>query len=222
MSEFRSIEIDFDVHKVIEIERRGFQESPNDVLRRLLKIKGSQPSADTVHGSNRGKLSGKGSVSSGQSSKRTSRWNKHRGQQQRKRVSGIKGLDEKYPDRNTSRQQGDKKGKGNRGRLDDDLSLGIIERFEDKSGRSWWGKGVELPHGTELRMRYNGSMFTGFIHNGGWMVEGRAYESPSAAAGGVAFTSGGEKTSLNGWRYWDVKRPSDANWIPINRLRQLG
>lgn len=222
MSEFRSIEIDFDVHKVIELERRGFQESPNDVLRRLLKIESRQPSIDTVIGSNRGNLSDKVSESGGQFSKRTSRWHKHRGQKQRERVTGIKGLDEKYPDGNDSRQRGGKKGRGNRGRLDGDLSLGIIEHYEDNSGRSWWGKGVELPHGTELRMRYNGSMFTGVIHNGGWIVEGRAYESPSAAAGGVAFTSGGEKTSLNGWRYWDVKRPSDATWIPINRLRQFG
>jgi hypothetical protein len=34
----RTIEIDFDVHKVIENERRGFDESPNDALRRLLKL----------------------------------------------------------------------------------------------------------------------------------------------------------------------------------------
>lgn len=34
----RMIEIDFDVHKKIETERRGFDESANDVLRRLLSI----------------------------------------------------------------------------------------------------------------------------------------------------------------------------------------
>jgi len=31
-----TIEIDFEVHKKIEAERRGFSETPNDVLRRLL------------------------------------------------------------------------------------------------------------------------------------------------------------------------------------------
>jgi hypothetical protein len=35
---FRTIEIDFDVHRCIENERRGFDESPNDALRRLLKL----------------------------------------------------------------------------------------------------------------------------------------------------------------------------------------
>ncbi|MGD9658545.1 MAG: hypothetical protein AB7U61_13080 [Methylocystis sp.] len=34
----RTIEIDFDVHKAIENERRGFDESPNDALRRLLGL----------------------------------------------------------------------------------------------------------------------------------------------------------------------------------------
>jgi hypothetical protein len=38
MTNFRSIEIDFDVHKLVENERRSFSESPNDALRRLLKL----------------------------------------------------------------------------------------------------------------------------------------------------------------------------------------
>jgi len=38
MSQLRTIEIDFDIHKMIEAERRSFDESPNDVLRRLLNL----------------------------------------------------------------------------------------------------------------------------------------------------------------------------------------
>ena len=34
----RTIEIDFDIHKLIEAERRSFHETPNDALRRLLKL----------------------------------------------------------------------------------------------------------------------------------------------------------------------------------------
>jgi hypothetical protein len=34
----RPIEIDFDIHKLIEAERRGFDEPPNSALRRLLKL----------------------------------------------------------------------------------------------------------------------------------------------------------------------------------------
>jgi hypothetical protein len=41
---YRKIDIDFDVHKCIEGARRGFEETPNDVLRRLLQLGEVQPS----------------------------------------------------------------------------------------------------------------------------------------------------------------------------------
>ena len=43
----RTIEVDFDIHQLIELERRSFEETPNDVLRRLLRLserKGADPS----------------------------------------------------------------------------------------------------------------------------------------------------------------------------------
>jgi hypothetical protein len=43
MPEYRTIEVDFDVHKLIENERRSFDDSPNAALRRLLKL-GPAPS----------------------------------------------------------------------------------------------------------------------------------------------------------------------------------
>lgn len=136
MSDMRTIEIDFDVHKRIETERKSFSETPNAVLRRLLGIGNERP---------------------------------------------------------VERQPGD--------------------------GRAWSGKGVVLPHGTELRMDYNGRQHSGRIDNGVWLVEGKKFKSPSAAAGGVALTKDGRRTSLDGWIYWQVKRPGDLDWIPIKRLR---
>ncbi len=38
----RTIEVDFDIHKRIELERRGFGESANTVLRRLLGLPNSE------------------------------------------------------------------------------------------------------------------------------------------------------------------------------------
>jgi len=38
MANMRNIEIDFDIHKLIEAERRDFSETPNAVLRRLLRL----------------------------------------------------------------------------------------------------------------------------------------------------------------------------------------
>jgi hypothetical protein len=44
----RPIEIDFDIHKLIEAERRGFDEAPNAALRRLLKLPEVQSAPATV------------------------------------------------------------------------------------------------------------------------------------------------------------------------------
>src|SRR6266542_1239824 len=45
MPKYRSIEVDFDIHKLIEVERRNFDESPNSVLRRLLNLTDVAPPA---------------------------------------------------------------------------------------------------------------------------------------------------------------------------------
>ncbi len=132
MAEFRTIEIDFDVHKKIEAERRSFTEPPNEALRRLLNLKGTAPVA---------------------------------------------------------------------------------------MGRSWSGEGVTLPHGTELRMEYNGAVYNGRVEDGQWLVEGRRFNSPSGAAG-VAKTRAGKTTKLDGWTYWQVRRPGEHNWTPIQGLRK--
>ncbi|MDE0330256.1 MAG: hypothetical protein OXL41_00150 [Nitrospinae bacterium] len=90
---------------------------------------------------------------------------------------------------------------------------------DEDSEQEWWGKGVTLPHGTELRMEYRGRLYSGVIENGRWVVEGERFGSPSAAASGVARTKDGKRTNLDGWRYWSVRRPMDEDWIPINQLR---
>ncbi len=141
MSTLRTIEIDFDIHQMIELERKGFDELEYLALRRLLKLPNSEASTETA-----------------------------------------------WP-------------------------------VETLSGRPWSGKGVELPHGTELRMEYNGQVFRGYIENGAWLVEGHRAKSPSDAAGSAAMTKSGTRPSLNGWIYWEVKRPNDANWRAIKGLR---
>jgi hypothetical protein len=142
MSSLRSIDIDIDVHKRIEMERLAFDETPNDILRRLLEIK-----------------------------------------------------------------EGDKPGNGQA------TAIG-------PGGRPWSGKGVTLPHGTSVRMKYNGKGHNGQIDNGEWLVEGSRFSSPSAAAGGVARTRSGKSPSLDGWIYWQVKRPGDPRWLSLSALRE--
>lgn len=137
--EHRTIDIDIDVHKLIEAERQSFSEAPNDVLRRLLGICKAQPVA--------------------------------------------------------------------------------VPNTQLENGRSWTGKGVVLPHGTHLRMNYNGQTLTGRIEDGHWVVEGHYFTSPSSAASELCRTKAGKKTSLDGWKYWFAKRSGDAQWTLISEIR---
>lgn len=88
------------------------------------------------------------------------------------------------------------------------------------SSRSWTGKGVTLPHGTELRMSYNGIEFMGRIEDGSWLCDGERYSSPSAAAGGIARTKDGGRPSIDGWNYWKARLPGSQRWEPISLLRK--
>jgi hypothetical protein len=142
----RSIEIDFEVHKMIENERRGFGDPPLAALRRLLGLEGAPVSVPT---------------------------------------------------------------------LDPEAEL---------PGRSWEGDGVALPHGTDVRMRYNYKTHAGRIHegrivDGQWFIEGSIFNSPSAAANAISVTKNGPKTQINGWNYWEVRFPGKACWEPLRGLQ---
>ena len=61
--------------------------------------------------------------------------------------------------------------------------------------------------------------YAGQIDDGVWIVDGERSKNPSDAAGSVAKTRAGESPSLNGWVYWQVKRPGDTSWVALNSLR---
>lgn len=134
----RLIEVDFDVHRLIEIERRGFEETENAVLRRLLKL------GEPV----------------------------------------------------------------------------VPKEPQSKPLRGWTKGGLTLPHGTELRMEYNGMLHLGRIVDGFWDVEGHQEKSPSGAAGAVARTKDGAAVNINGKNYWQVRRPGETGWTPYADLRK--
>jgi hypothetical protein len=142
MAQFRTIDIDFDVHKLIEGERTSFSETPNDVLRRLLQL--GQPA----------------------------------------KTQSLTGA-------------------------------------QSPAGRSWSDEGVILPHGTSLKMNYNGRTHSGQIVDGKWLVEGNVFSSPSGAASAVAITRKGKKTKLDGWIYWMVARPGDSTMVRLDSLRSM-
>ena len=145
----KTIEIDFDVHRLIELERRGFEEPENAALRRLLKL---PEAVETMQ----------------------------------------------------------------------EMALADTTKANQKNlgnGAAWSWKGVALPHATELRMEYRGQMVRGRVEHGKWVVEGNSYTSPSDAAGSSVKTKSGERPSLNGWLYWEVKRPGDSTWRKLKGLK---
>jgi hypothetical protein len=79
------------------------------------------------------------------------------------------------------------------------LNLGKVTGIvpSKDSRRPWSGKRVTLPHGTELRMEYNGHQDTGTIIDGEWLVEGKHFMSPSVVSEGVTITKDGKHTRLD-------------------------
>lgn len=150
--QFRQIEIDFDIHKLIELERRGFDEPPNSALRRLLKL----PDKNQIEAP---------------------------------AVASVK-----VPD----------------------------NAFNDGSGRPFTEDGVSIPHGSLARMEYlrGSQVYEGQFLDGKLVVNGVAYSSLSGAADALAVTKSGDKTSLNGWRYWEAKRPGETVWEKLWDLRE--
>ncbi len=59
-AEFKQIKIDFEVHQLIELERKGFHESENDALRRLLRLESSVTKKPALDETSTGSWEGKG------------------------------------------------------------------------------------------------------------------------------------------------------------------
>lgn len=77
-------------------------------------------------------------------------------------------------------------------------------------------KGVSLPNGTMLRATFKGKTYFAEIIEGRWFDRstGEMRNSPSQAA--CAITGG----VTNGWRFWQVQRPGDEQWVLLGDLRE--
>lgn len=81
----------------------------------------------------------------------------------------------------------------------------------------WVVKGVAFPEGTEFRAHYKGQRYTGVVKDSALIVDGKPYDTPSAA--GVAITGG----PVNGWEFWECywTTPSGGKmWRNISGMRQ--
>jgi hypothetical protein len=77
----------------------------------------------------------------------------------------------------------------------------------------WIIKGVRFPTGTELRATYKGQTYLARVVDGGLVLNGKRFESPSAAA--VSIT----KNPVNGWTFWESRVPGQGKWTLLRELR---
>jgi hypothetical protein len=78
----------------------------------------------------------------------------------------------------------------------------------------WIAKGIRFPTGTEFRANYKGQTWLGRVERGALVVNGRRFDTPSAAA--VFIT----KSPTNGWTFWECRLPGQASWQIIKGLRR--
>ena len=78
----------------------------------------------------------------------------------------------------------------------------------------WIVKGVRFPAGTEFRASYKGQTWLGRVERGALTVNGKRFETPSAAAVFVT------KNPTNGWTFWECRLPGQASWQIIKGLRR--
>lgn len=84
-----------------------------------------------------------------------------------------------------------------------------------ESGKGdWVSKGVRFPAGTEFRAQYKGQQILGRVENGALSLNGKTYDSPSAAA--VSVTG----NAVNGWNFWECRFPGTSPWVLITSLRR--
>jgi hypothetical protein len=82
---------------------------------------------------------------------------------------------------------------------------------------AWVTKGVRFPSGTEFRAVYKGQTHLARVENGALVLNGKRFDSPSAAAMSIT----GNKP-VNGWTFWQCRLPGQAGWKMIKALRKSG
>lgn len=79
---------------------------------------------------------------------------------------------------------------------------------------AWTTKGVTFPAGSEFRANYKGRIISGKVESGYLVVNGKRFDSPSAAA--VSITG----NMVNGWIFWECRLPGKVSWQILKSLRK--
>jgi hypothetical protein len=89
-----------------------------------------------------------------------------------------------------------------------------VVKPENPAPDDWLTKGVRLPAGTELRAMYKGRTYLARVAAGALQLDGRRFDSPSAAA--MSITS----HPVNGWKFWQCRIPGQGTWTLLKELRR--
>ena len=84
---------------------------------------------------------------------------------------------------------------------------------------SWTKKGVTLPEGTELHVKYAEVEAHGRIIEGKLNFDGKGFSRPSPAVMTVIEHVRGDRVHVNGWMYVYAKRPGEESWTSLAQLR---
>lgn len=173
----KKIEIDIEVHRHIENARESFEESENDILRRLLGIALPEVAADS-------------------------------------RL--YYSLDYPMQHEHLKLQQNMP-----RPSLSEEIANLQAATLRNKlsniplPARDWIYKGARLPEGSLLQKWSGKQRIEGVIRHGSIVVDGVAYQSPSAAAMAV---NGG--VNVNGWTFWEYFDEKTQGWEKLSQLRK--
>lgn len=69
-----------------------------------------------------------------------------------------------------------------------------------------------IPHGSDLRATYKGKEYHARVDDGSIVWNGRRFGSPSKAAVAVIRSTGSDRTTENGWRFWEIRLPNQEEW----------
>lgn len=76
-----------------------------------------------------------------------------------------------------------------------------------------------IPHGSKLRATYKGLEYHAEVRDGIIVWNGREFGSISKAAVAIIQSTGSNRPTENGWRFFEVKTPDASSWRPGTELR---
>jgi hypothetical protein len=95
------------------------------------------------------------------------------------------------------------------------LGLPLPKEKPLSEAKYYLGEGVYVPYGTLFRRVYKGKEHIAEVKYDGIWLNGKKHPTINKAVNAIS------NSPQNAWKFWQVKRPQDSKWIPLNNLRNL-